>query len=251
MASIDILGCRVDALDRQAALERVVELANGRPFSLVVTLGVEMVMCARRDPSFAAILNGAALCVCDTIGLLLASRARGGPLRGRVAGVELVADLAARSAARGDLRIFLLGGSGDTAERAAAELRRRFPGVRICGARNGYFSADASPAVAAEIAASGANIVFAGLGSPKQERWLAQYGPATGCGAGMGIGGSLDVWAGTVARAPRAVRAVGLEWAYRLVREPRRWRRQLALPRFVVAVAREMVFGEEKRRSYL
>jgi N-acetylglucosaminyldiphosphoundecaprenol N-acetyl-beta-D-mannosaminyltransferase len=251
VGSIRVLGCRVDAVDAAGAVERIVELSNAPPFSLVVTLGVEMVMGAQRDPDFRAALNGAALNVCDTIGLLLASRVRRGPLRSRVAGVELLADLAARSASHRDLKLFLLGGSGDTATRAAAALERQFPGVVICGTRDGYFAANESAAVAARIAASGANLLCAGLGSPKQERWLAQYGPATGCGAGIGVGGSLDVFAGTVMRAPRLVQRTGLEWAYRLVREPRRWRRQLALPQFVVAVVKELVFGEEKQRSYL
>jgi N-acetylglucosaminyldiphosphoundecaprenol N-acetyl-beta-D-mannosaminyltransferase len=146
--------------------------------------------------------------------------------------------------------LFLLGGAGDTAERAVHEFQRRFPGVIICGARDGYFPESDSAAVASTIAASGANLVCAGLGSPKQERWLAQYGAATRCGAGIGIGGSLDVFAGTVQRAPRLVQRTGLEWAYRLVREPRRWRRQLALPQFVMAMIRELVCGEGNQRSY-
>jgi N-acetylglucosaminyldiphosphoundecaprenol N-acetyl-beta-D-mannosaminyltransferase len=243
---IDILGCRVDALDRAEAVARVADLANARAGSLVVTLGVEMVMLAQRDERFRAIVNGAALRLCDTIGLLLASRLRGGPLRWRVTGVELVGDLAARSAQRRDVRLFLLGSRGDTAARAAHALELRYPGAIICGARDGYFHGADSGAVAAAIAASGANTLCVGLGSPKQEFWLAQYGAATLCGVGIGIGGTLDILAGTVQRAPRIVQQVGLEWAYRLVREPRRWRRQLALPRFVLAVAKEIVSGQAK-----
>jgi N-acetylglucosaminyldiphosphoundecaprenol N-acetyl-beta-D-mannosaminyltransferase len=241
--SIEILGCRVDAVDRTGAVARVAELANGLGHSLVVTLGVEMVMRARRDAGFRSIVNAAALNLCDTIGLLLASRVRRGPLRTRVTGVELVADLAARSAVQNDLRLYFLGGSGETAARAAEALRQRFPGAVICGARDGFFQAAESDAVAQAVAASGATVVCLGLGSPKQERWFAQYGAATGCGVGIGVGGSFDVLAGKVRRAPRIVQKIGLEWAYRLVSEPRRWRRQLALPQFVVAVAQDMVAG--------
>jgi N-acetylglucosaminyldiphosphoundecaprenol N-acetyl-beta-D-mannosaminyltransferase len=248
MQSIHILGCRVDAIDRVAAVERVAELANAQHASLVVTLGVEMVMQAQSDSGFRTTVNSAALSLCDTIGLLLASRTRNGPLRSRVTGVELVTDLAERSAQRQDIRLYLLGGSGDTARRAARALQRRYPGAIICGARDGYFHAAESAGVAATIAASGANVVCVGLGSPKQETWLAQYGAATGCGVGIGVGGSLDVLAGTVQRAPRIMQSAGLEWAYRLAREPRRWRRQLALPRFVLAVATELVRGKENRR---
>jgi N-acetylglucosaminyldiphosphoundecaprenol N-acetyl-beta-D-mannosaminyltransferase len=247
--SIAILGCRVDAIDRADAVARVAELANGRPGSLVVTLGVEMVMRAQRDLSFRDIVNGAALNLCDTVGLLLASRVRNGPVRSRVTGVELVGDLAARSAERSDVRLYFLGSSGDTAALAARAVKRRYPRAVICGARDGYFTPDESGAVAAAIAASGANVVCVGLGSPKQEWWLSQYGVATGCGVGIGVGGTLDVLAGRVRRAPRLVQRTGLEWAYRLAREPYRWRRQLALPLFVLAVAKELV-ARPKRGKY-
>jgi N-acetylglucosaminyldiphosphoundecaprenol N-acetyl-beta-D-mannosaminyltransferase len=242
-ASFTVLGCRVDAVGSDEAVARIAELANAGGAALVVTLGVEMVMAAQRDAEFRRIVNGAALVTCDTVGLMLASRLRGGPLRERVTGVELVDALAARSAARGDVRLYLLGGSGRTAALAAEALRRAYPGVTIAGARDGYFSPSQSDAVAAEIQASGANVLLAGLGSPKQERWLVRYLGATGCGVGIGVGGSLDIYAGNVPRAPSFFRRTGLEWAYRLMKEPRRWRRQLALPLFVLAVLGETVRG--------
>lgn len=248
-ASVTILGCRVDAVDRDEAVERIVRLAAGDEPSLVVTLGVEMVMAAQRDDAFRRAINGAALVTCDTIGLLLASRLRGGPLRRRVTGVDLVDALAARSASHGDVRLFLLGSSGDTALRAADALKRRFPGVAIAGARDGYFDESEGAAVAAAVRASGANVLLAGLGSPKQELWLARRLAETGCGVGIGIGGSLDVLAGNVLRAPAAFQRLGLEWAYRLAKEPRRWRRQLALPRFAVAALAESFAGRTEGKS--
>ncbi len=196
-------------------------------------------MAAQHDVAFRSAVNEAALVTCDTIGLLLASRLRHGPLRERVTGVELVGSLAARSAARGDVRMYLLGGGGDTARRAAGALERQYPGVVILGARDGYFGEAENDAVVAAIRASGANVLLAGLGSPKQELWLTRYLAATGCGVGIGVGGSLDVYAGNVVRAPALVQRTGMEWAYRLAREPKRWRRQLALPRFAVAAAAE------------
>ena len=245
--SFTVLGCRVDAVGRDEALARIVSFANRGGAALVVTLGVEMVMAAQRDDEFRRIIDGAALVTCDTIGLLLASRLRRGPLRERVTGVELTDALAARSASHGDVRLYLLGSAGDTAQRAADALRRAYPGVAIAGARDGYFGEDDSAAVAAAIRASGANVLLAGLGSPKQEKWLAHHLAATGCGAGIGIGGALDVRAGNVARAPAFFQRAGLEWAYRLAKEPRRWRRQLALPRFALAALGEALTARTRR----
>ena len=186
-----------------------------------------MVMEARRNPSFRAALDSCALSVCDTIGLLVASRLRGGPLRERITGVELLAALAGRGRSqRDDLRFYFLGGKGDTARRAADELARRFPGVRIAGARDGYFGSDAE--VVGAVTESGANVLVAGLGSPKQEMWLAENLAASGCGVGIGVGGTFDVLAGTVRRAPGACgRSSGLEWALPAgLASPRRWRRR-------------------------
>jgi len=257
--TFSVLGCRVDAIGCDAAVAWIAALANPSSSSgqavaepgLVVTLGVEMVMAAQRDAAFRDTIDRAALVTCDSIGLLLASRLRGGPLRERVTGIELVDALAARSASNGDVRLYLLGGAADTAARAGAALLRRFPGAVVSGSRDGYFGPEENDAVAAAIRASGANVLLAGLGFPKQEFWIDQHLAATGCGVGIGIGGSLDVYAGNVVRAPEVFRRTGLEWAYRLGKEPRRWRRQLALPRFAVAALGEALSaskaGKKKR----
>jgi N-acetylglucosaminyldiphosphoundecaprenol N-acetyl-beta-D-mannosaminyltransferase len=226
-------------VSRDEAVARIAALAQGSKPALVVTLGVEMTMYAQRDARFRALVDRAALSLCDTIGILLASRARHGPLRERVTGIDLIEPLAERSSKGGDLRFFFFGAAPGVAERAAIALRQRYPGVVIAGTRDGYFSPAQSPTIAASIAASGANVLLVGLGSPKQEYWLEEHLGATKCGVGIGVGGSFDVLAGTVPRAPRMWRGAGLEWLYRLVREPSRWRRQLALPRFAVAATRE------------
>ncbi|MBV9438981.1 MAG: WecB/TagA/CpsF family glycosyltransferase [Candidatus Eremiobacteraeota bacterium] len=245
MPCVRILGCRVDAVGRAEAVERIAELANAGDAQLVVTLGVEMVMAARRDAAFAAAIDDAALVTCDTIGLLLVSRLRGGPLRQRVTGVDLVGALARRSAVERDVRLFLLGGAGDTALRAASVLERAYPGAQIAGTHDGYFDEAHSRDVTAAVRASGANVLLAGLGSPKQELWLVRHLREAGCGVGVGIGGSLDVYAGNVQRAPALARRAGLEWAYRLAKEPRRWRRQLALPQFAAAALVETLVARK------
>ena len=239
MNSIEILGCRVDALSPTEAVERIAGLALAPTPSIVVTLGVEMVMEAQRNPRFRALVNRAALALCDTVGILLASRLRGGPLRDRVTGIDLIGPLAERSARSGDLRLYLFGAAPQVAERAAAALAREHPGARVVGTRNGYFAPEESAAIADAIARSGANVGLIGLGRAKQEFWLEDFLAATGAAVGIGVGGSFDVLAGAAVRAPSLMRRAGLEWLYRLVREPARWRRQLALPRFALAAVRE------------
>jgi len=234
--AIEILGCRLDPIDASEAARRIVELARTSGGAQVVTLGTEMVVYAQDNERFRAIVNGSALSLCDTIGLLAVARKRGAWLRERVAGVELIERLCGEAAAQA-LPVYFLGSAEGVAAEAAAVLSQRYPGLRVAGVRNGYFSEAETPAVVAAIAASGAKLLFAGLGSPRQEFWLADHLRETGCGAGIGVGGSFDVVAGRVARAPESFRRLGLEWLYRLLKEPWRWRRQLALPRFVWLVA--------------
>ena len=236
--SLTILGCRVDALDERGALERIEHFVRVGGAHQIVTLGTEMIVYAQHDERYRAIVNACALSLCDTVGLLWASRLRGGPLRERVTGVELADRIAALSARTG-ARLYLLGGAPGVAAAAATQLAAKYPGVQLAGARDGYFGPDEAATVAAGIAASGAAIVLAALGFPKQEFWLAEHLAASGAAVGIGVGGSLDVLSGYKPRAPRFFRALHLEWLYRLVREPARWRRQLALPRFAWLVLRE------------
>lgn len=247
MQHATILGCRVDAIDSDEAVRRVAELAlQGKP-SLVVTLGTEMVVHARRDARFRDVVNASALSLCDTIGVKYAARLQGVNVPERVSGVELIEPLCAALAAQGT-PVYFLGGKGDTAARAAAALLTRHPNLIVAGARDGYFAASEEPTVAAVIAGSGARVLFAGLGSPRQEIFIAERAEETGCAVGIGVGGSFDVLAGNVRRAPASWRRLGLEWLYRLVREPRRWRRQLALPYFVWLTLCERAGVQSTRR---
>jgi N-acetylglucosaminyldiphosphoundecaprenol N-acetyl-beta-D-mannosaminyltransferase len=232
-----VLGCRVDAIGPHEAVRAIADLAAGERPALVVTLGTEMVMRAQNDARFRALVESAALSLCDTVGVELAARLAGVPVP-RVVGVDLI-DSLARICAERALPVYLLGAKGDTARRAAAELQRRHPGLTIAGARDGYFDERESAAVAAQVAAAAPALVLVALGSPRQEYWIADHLAATGAGAAVGVGGSFDVIAGNVVRAPSAWRRLNLEWLYRLLSEPSRWRRQLALPKFAVLVLGE------------
>jgi N-acetylglucosaminyldiphosphoundecaprenol N-acetyl-beta-D-mannosaminyltransferase len=233
-----ILGCRLDTIDADEATDTIIRYAKEGVGAQIVTLGTEMVVYAQRDPRYRAIVNRSALSLCDTVGLLAVARARGARLGKRVTGVELIEHLCER-AAKENVPIYLLGGSPGIADRAAQALGSRHPGLQVAGTHDGYFSDAESPAIAAAIRESGARLLFAGMGFPRQEFWLAEYLAQTDCGAGIGVGGSLDVISRNVQRAPDRWRKAHLEWLYRLVTQPHRWRRQLALPYFVLLVAGE------------
>lgn len=246
MKHVTILGCRLDAIGAGAATDAILRFAREGAGAQIITLGTEMVVYAQRDARYREIVNSCALSLCDTVGLLAAARARGADLGERVTGVELIDHLCDRAAKEG-IGVFLFGGAPGIAQRAAEELQRRYPGLRVAGTRSGYFAPDESPRIAQEIRASGAQLLFVGLGFPKQELWLAEHLRETGCGAGIGVGGSFDVISGNVERAPERWRKLGLEWLYRLLKEPHRWRRQLALPHFVLLVARENVLTRVRK----
>lgn len=233
-----ILGCRLNAIDADEATETILRFAREGTGAQVVTLGTEMVVHAQHDARYRDVINNCALSLCDTVGLLAVARARGASLRERVAGADLIERLC-EGAAREGLPVYLLGGAAGIAQRAADSLQARHPGLQIAGARDGYFRDDESASVAEAIRSTGARILFAGMGFPRQEFWLADYLSATGCGVGMGVGGTFDVISGNVQRAPERWRKAHLEWLYRLITQPHRWRRQLALPYFVMLVARE------------
>jgi N-acetylglucosaminyldiphosphoundecaprenol N-acetyl-beta-D-mannosaminyltransferase len=144
--------------------------------------------------------------------------------------------------------VFLLGARGDTVKRAAAVLEKRHPGLIVAGTRDGYDALRDVVPLLEEMRASGARVLLVGLGSPRQESWVATYLPYSGASVGIGVGGSFDVLAGNVVRAPALFRRLNLEWFYRLLREPSRWRRQLALPLFVWLLLRERLGSIFKRR---
>ena len=225
----DILGVRFDNVTLEEAVAAGAALARGPGWGYVVTPNPEFVLEARKDPEFRAALAGAALTVADGIGVTYAAKLLGTPLKGRVPGIDFAAGLMKEMAKEG-LRLYLLGAKPGVAELAAAELEKAYPGLTVCGVRDGYFKEEESPVVAASIREAGADVVFVCLGAPKQEKWMEAYGQATGAHLLAGLGGSLDVFAGTVERAPAAWQRLGLEWLYRLVKEPWRWKRMIKLP---------------------
>ncbi|MHB1415061.1 MAG: WecB/TagA/CpsF family glycosyltransferase [Chloroflexota bacterium] len=234
--SLAIFGVRVDDVTYDEALALCEEyIREGGPH-LIATVNTEFVMQARRDPEFRRVLNEAALAVPDGVGLLAAARLCGVPLREHVRGTDLVDRLAALAAARG-YRFFLLGGRHGAAEAAAETLTRRWSGLQVVGTFEGssYPEADGET-VAAVKAAGPSDVLLVAYGAPAQESWILRNEAAVGAPVAVGVGGVFNFFSGRAPRAPRWVQRLELEWLYRLITQPWRWRRQLALPRFVLSV---------------
>lgn len=227
----DILGVYIDDLILEEAVEAGTALLEEPGFHYVVTPNPEFILSARKDEAFRTVLNRADLALPDGIGVVYAARILGRPLKGRAPGVDFAQALMARMAQTGK-SLYLLGAKPGVAEKAAENLRKAHPGLRICGTHDGYFKED-EPVVEA-IRASGADVIFVCLGAPKQELWMAKNGPQTGARLAVGLGGCLDVFAGTVQRAPEGWQKAGLEWLYRLIKEPSRIGRMSKLPLILV-----------------
>jgi N-acetylglucosaminyldiphosphoundecaprenol N-acetyl-beta-D-mannosaminyltransferase len=233
-----LLGVPIDPMTEDAAIEWVARaIADGRP-RLVISVNPERIMQARREPEFAAILQRADLALADGAGVLWAARRTGHPLPARVAGVDFVQSLAARGAREG-WRFFFLGGAPGVADAAGRVLRERFTGFTLAGSHAGSAHPSDDAASVEAVRASGAQLLFLAYGGGAEEAWLARNLDRTGAVIGMGVGGAFDFISGRAERAPRWMRERGVEWLHRLSREPWRWRRMLALPRFVVRVLAE------------
>ena len=233
---IDVLGVGFDNLTMQEAVDRGMSLLRGEGMHYVVTPNPEIVEICRENPDANRVVNGADLVLPDGIGVIKGAAMLGTPLKERTPGIEFASHLMGRMAKEG-LSLYLLGAKPGVAELAAEKLVETYPGLKIAGTHDGYFKED-GPVVDA-IAASGADCVFVCLGAPKQEFWIERNGPATGAHLLCGLGGSLDVFAGTVERAPKFWCDHGLEWFYRLCKEPKRIGRMMKLPLFLVHVKRE------------
>lgn len=233
---IDVLGVGFDNLTMAEAVEQGMKLLHSEGTHYVVTPNPEIVEICRENPEAKEAINGADLVLPDGIGVIKGAAILGTPLKERTPGIEFAARLMERMAGEG-MSLFLLGAKPGVAEQAAEKLSATYPGLKIAGTHDGYFKEDA-PVVEA-IAASGADCVFVCLGAPKQEFWMKKNGAATGAKLLCGLGGSLDVFAGVVERAPKFWCDHGLEWFYRLCKEPKRIGRMMKLPLFLIHVKQE------------
>jgi N-acetylglucosaminyldiphosphoundecaprenol N-acetyl-beta-D-mannosaminyltransferase len=233
-----LLGVPIDPLTEAEAVDWVDRaILEGHP-RLVISVNPERIMHAGRDPAFGALLRGADLALADGAGVVWAAQRLGHPLPERVAGVDFVRALAARGAAQG-WRFFLLGGAPGVAESAGRALREAYPGFILAGTDAGSPHPASDAATIEAVRSSGAQLLLLAYGAGAEEAWLARNLVASGAIVGMGVGGAFDFISGRARRAPPWMRKRGLEWLHRLSRQPWRWRRMIALPRFVIRVMRE------------
>ncbi len=236
MRSADILGVRLDDVTLAETLDLIDGfVASGQPH-LIATTNTEFVMAAQSDGEFRRVLNTAALSVPDGVGLLWGLRLLGMPMREHVRGTDTVERLVERAAARG-YSLFLLGAGEGVAAAAAEKLRERHPGLRIAGTYAGSPDPRFDDEIAEVLRAAGrVDILFVAYGAPAQEKWISRNQGRLGIPVAIGVGGVFDFIAGRAKRAPVWIRRLELEWLYRLIRQPWRWKRQLALPRFALRV---------------
>jgi N-acetylglucosaminyldiphosphoundecaprenol N-acetyl-beta-D-mannosaminyltransferase len=233
---VPILGIPIHPVTMDKALTLVEGYMAEPRVHQIATVNPEFVMAAQSDPVFRYTLRTADLCLPDGVGLLYAARRLGRPLPERVPGSEFIYRLVERAAGRG-WPLFLLGAAPGVADEAARIFRERYPGLRIAGAYAGSPAAAENDGIVRRINDSGATLLFVAYGAPKQDKWIERNrNTLEHVRVAVGVGGSLDFVTGRAVRAPQWARDRGLEWLHRLYKEPWRWRRMLALPRFALRV---------------
>ncbi|MDA8236215.1 MAG: WecB/TagA/CpsF family glycosyltransferase [Clostridia bacterium] len=230
MDAIDILGVGVHKVTLEEAVRLVIGYTDDKKTNLVVTANPEIIMLSREDRQFKDILAQAALVTADGVGLVIAGKILGRPLPQRVTGIDLVTRLFEEGGGRG-LRFYFLGAAPGVAETAARNLTEKYPGLEVAGVQHGFFQ-ESGP-VLEQITQARPHILLVALGMGKQERWVWEHREALGVPVAIGVGGSFDVFAGKVRRAPIWMQRLGLEWLYRLLKEPWRYKRMLVLPKFL------------------
>lgn len=241
MSRTDVLGVGFDNVTKAEAVDRALELIDAREGRYVVTPNPEIVMLAKENPALKEALAGADIVLPDGAGIVKGAAILGRPMKEKVPGIDFACGVMARLAERGG-SVYLFGAKPGVAEAAAETLRTKFPGLVISGTSNGYFSDDGP--IIEKIKDAAPDFLLVCLGAPKQELWMAKMSGKLPVGLMVGLGGSLDVFAGTVKRAPEAWQKLDLEWLYRLLKEPRRIGRMMKLPLFVIEAAGERLRGK-------
>ncbi|MER2132667.1 MAG: WecB/TagA/CpsF family glycosyltransferase [Carnobacterium inhibens] len=234
---VSVLGVTFDNKTKEAFLKELMARIDHKKKSFVVTANPEIVMYAKKDPNYMSLIKEADYVIADGIGIIKGSKMLGTPIVERVAGYDLMLALLEEANQQGS-RVYLLGAKEDVLQSTVVKVKKLYPSINLVGSRNGYFDFSDSAVIEA-VQATQPDIVFVAIGYPKQEQWIHQYMKTASKGLLMGVGGSFDVLSGKSKRAPKIFIKLNIEWLYRLIKQPFRIKRMMALPRFLREVKNE------------
>lgn len=238
LPTVTIFGVPISKLGFQETIRWLTEAVESRKPHQIITANPIMVMAALESPEYLNMMKRAELIVPDGAGVVWAAKYVGNPVAERVPGIEVMQELVGIAAERG-WKVFLLGGSSEIIQAAAKKLEEDHPNLKLVGVRDGYFNSEQDREVVAQIRSAEPDLLFIGRSADKQEPWVDHYKSELNVPVIMGVGGSFDVLSGKLKRAPKLFRSLHLEWFYRLLQEPWRYKRMLVLPKFACKVIRE------------
>ncbi len=245
MSRIDVLGVGIDNLTQKQAVERAFELIDEHRSAYMVTPNPEIVMAAWDDEQMSEAISSADLVIPDGIGVMQAARILGTPLKEHLPGIDVASEIL-RLLAEKNGSVFLFGARAGVAEKAAENLQKQYRGLVICGTNAGYDFDDA--VLSEKINAANPDFIMVCLGVPKQEKWMADHAGKLNAGLMAGLGGSIDVFAGLTKRAPKSWQRLNLEWLYRTLCEPKRFKKIKKLPHFIIKAMRERAGNKNEKR---
>ena len=227
------LGVNVITLNYEEIIDDIKNRMDAGLTSTIIAVNPEKVITAGKDEQIKNLINDATYQIPDGVGILIASRLKGGRIQSRVTGVDMM-DRLLKFATDEGKKVFMYGAKEEVVTCAKEKIQEKYPKIQITGYSNGY--TEDQDALVRKINESGADIVFVALGSPRQELWIRDHMKELNVKVYQGVGGSFDVFAGNVKRAPSFFRKAGLEWFYRLITDPKRFKRQMALPKFLLKI---------------
>jgi len=232
---VEIMGVPFDTSGMDGAVHKIMGYFEDGENHIICTPNPEIVMSAQQDEELFGILKSADLVVPDGIGIVLASKISDKKLKERVSGYDLCLELFESMKDNGKT-VYFFGGAPGVAQKAAQQIELKYKGLKVVGHRNGFFSSADENEIIEDIKEKSPDLLLVGLGSPKQEKWIYKNLKSTGAGVAIGVGGSFDVMAGNVKRAPLIFQKLGIEWLYRLIKQPSRFKRMLNLPKFALLI---------------
>lgn len=232
---VKIFGVKFHKVNKDGAFRKFLMLLESDKYSMIFTPNPEIVMMAQKDLEYKNILSEGDLVIPDGIGIILASKIKKLGLEERLPGIEMMESIL-KYCNNAKKSIYLLGTSSENVEKAASNIKETYPNIDIAGYHDGYFDEAEELKIVDKINEVKPDILFVALGAPKQEKWMYKYRKILNVKVSMGVGGSLDIWSGAIRRAPKFFRKIGMEWFYRIAKNPLRIKRGLLLPKFLIKV---------------